>query len=153
MLDKHGILAAGLSGCPCCRKDVGELRKRIAREVLPEGLAGLVAATPDIFVQTIQDLLAPTFVVGGRACLVGDSGSILRPHTAAGTTKGAINAWALAKALGEHCGNLGAALQQYDEKMRPLALYLTKVGQSIGNKSQFPLLTNAANGVQPAAAS
>eukprot|EP00887_Chlorella_sp_A99_P002806 scaffold6.g2806.t1 len=119
-------------------RDVSAVRKRIAQEVLPEQLAALVVATRDIFVQTVQDLLAPTFVFGGRACLVGDSGCILRPHTAAGTTKGAINAWVLNHALAAKRGDLAAALQDYDERMRPLATYLLGMSQRIGRKSQFP---------------
>lgn len=81
------------------KPEVAEGRRKFAREVLPPPLAEMVCETEDIFVQAIHDYLASSLVFEGKVALVGDAGCILRPHTAAGTTKAAINAWAMAQCL------------------------------------------------------
>ena len=56
---------------------------------LPPQLAALVGATSEVFVQAIHDLLAPQLAFPHRsACVLGDAGAILRPHTAAGAPAG-----------------------------------------------------------------
>lgn len=120
------------------RPEVARARRRAAREALPPQLADLVDATSDIFLQAIHDMLAPSLAFGGRAALVGDAGCILRPHTAAGTTKAAVNAWALARALQESGFRMGPALERYSEAMMGVARSLVQVGVELGTRSQFP---------------
>ena len=117
---------------------MAEARRQLAAEVLPGPLASLVACTRDIFVQAIHDMLAPALAFAGRAALVGDAGCILRPHTAAGTTQAAVDAWALARCLEESGHRVAPALERYDSAMRGLAAELVRVGKDIGTRSQFP---------------
>lgn len=76
-----------------CRRGAVEARICLAAAVITIVVSGpiYVSFSPLPFIslvcQTVNDLLAPSLVFGGRAALVGDSGCILRPHTAAGTTK------------------------------------------------------------------
>ena len=118
-----------------------------AKNVLPPPLAEMVAATgEEIFVQAIHDYLAPRLASGDDGwALVGDAGCILRPHTAAGTTKAAINAAALAVSLVEERGvrnkggrrGVAAALDRYHTEMMQVGRTLVKIGVDIGTKSQF----------------
>lgn len=57
---------------------------------------------------------------------------------AAGTTKAAVNAAALAGALQSHSFQLGPALEDYSCSQLDLARYLVGVGVRIGTQSQFP---------------
>lgn len=130
------------------RDEVAEHCRQLAQGSLPTQLAELVGNTKEIFVQAIHDMLAPQLVFKDRVALVGDAGCILRPHTAAGTTKAAVNAWMLATCLHRHrcmCtrgggggSRLKAALEEYQGKMMELAEYLVKVGVTVGTQSQFP---------------
>ena len=120
------------------RPDLAEERKRVAREVLPPVLAELVEATDKVFFQAIHDLLAPSLVAQGRVALVGDAGVILRPHTAAGTTKAAVNASVLARCLRASGADIGAALKEYNAEMLELGRHLVEVGSAIGQQSQDP---------------
>lgn len=117
---------------------IAEKVKENSKTMLPNALSDMVCATEDIFVQAIHDYLASQFVFGDGVCLLGDAGCILRPHTAAGTTKAAVNAWALADCLKSTGFVLKPALQRYNQSMLELGRELVKVGVEIGTKSQFP---------------
>jgi len=120
------------------KPEIAENLKRKSRDMLPAALSEIVCATPEIFLQAIHDYLAPKLVFHDSAVLLGDAGCILRPHTAAGTTKAAVNAWALADCL-KDCGfHLTPALKKYNASMLELGRELVKVGVEIGTKSQFP---------------
>ncbi|KAG7667914.1 hypothetical protein Ndes2526B_g01676 [Nannochloris sp. 'desiccata'] len=120
------------------KPEIAERLKQKSQNVLPAALSEMVRLTTDIFVQAIHDYLAPQLVFHNNAVLLGDAGCILRPHTAAGTTKAAVNAWALADCL-KLCGlHLKPALKRYNESMLELGRELVEVGVEIGTKSQFP---------------
>ena len=76
---------------------VAELRAA-ARALLPPQLEEVVRLTPQPFLQPIYDVESPRMAVG-RVALVGDAGFLARPHVAAGVTKAAEDALALATAL------------------------------------------------------
>ncbi|KAL4451890.1 hypothetical protein ABPG75_007552 [Micractinium tetrahymenae] len=120
------------------RDEVAAERKVAARKELPPALADLVGHTRDVFVQAIHDQLAPRLALSDSCCLLGDAGCILRPHTAAGTTKAAVDATALAASLQRCAFQLGPALREYECSQLALARHLVDVGRSIGTRSQFP---------------
>ncbi|GAB4815875.1 hypothetical protein N2152v2_002921 [Parachlorella kessleri] len=120
------------------RHEVAQERKKMARRVLPTVLSELVDSTGDIFLQAIHDMLAPSLAFQGKVCIMGDAGCILRPHTAAGTTKAAVNAATLASCLEANAFDLAKALSDYNESQLELAQYLVEVGVRIGTSSQFP---------------
>lgn len=92
-------------------------------------MADLVCATRDIFTQAIHGMLVPSFTFEeGNVVLVGDSGCILRPHTAAGTTKAAINAWGLARCLKDAAYDVRSATMRYNEAMLEVGRRLVEVG-------------------------
>jgi 2-polyprenyl-6-methoxyphenol hydroxylase-like FAD-dependent oxidoreductase len=78
-------------------RHVAALRER-ANEHLPPVLAQLVRATPEPFIQVIYDLRVPA-MHRGRVAILGDSACVVRPHTAAGTSKASGDAVSLAQHL------------------------------------------------------
>lgn len=112
--------------------------RELAARTLPGPYAGMVAATPHVFAQAVHDLAAQSVSDGRGCCLVGDAAFIVRPHTAAGTTKAALNAWQLASALQRHAGDVPAALEEYEREALATGLDLTDLGKRIGDSSQFP---------------
>ncbi|NER80605.1 MAG: hypothetical protein F6K42_13730 [Leptolyngbya sp. SIO1D8] len=107
-----------------------------ASQVLPPPFQTLVTATQEPFVQTIRDLGVPQMAFG-RVALVGDAAFIPRPHTAAGVSKGAANARALAEALVSHKHNVRQALNMWEIDQLRLGMHLWRTGQELGNRSQF----------------
>ncbi len=97
-----------------------EAMRGAARQRLAPPMRALVLAADKPFLQLVNDLCSPTFVLG-RVVLVGDAAVLPRPHPGAGTTKAFEDAQALADALGAADGpawtseaTLAAALQQYE---------------------------------------
>jgi 2-polyprenyl-6-methoxyphenol hydroxylase-like FAD-dependent oxidoreductase len=104
-----------------------ELHATAARELHPR-FVELVQRTPDPFVQVIVDVVAPRMAFG-RACLLGDSAFVLRPHAAAATAKAAADATMLAAALIGHPADPDAALGSWET--RQLAHGRGLVGQTV----------------------
>ena len=75
-----------------------EKQRAIAESVLPPVFKTMLRATKEPFVQAIMDLACPQ-VVFDRTILIGDASFVIRPHTAASTSKGIANAFALATEL------------------------------------------------------
>jgi 2-polyprenyl-6-methoxyphenol hydroxylase-like FAD-dependent oxidoreductase len=120
------------------KAEIAEKVKENSKFMLPGALSNMVCATEDIFVQAIHDYLASQLVFNDCGVLIGDAGCILRPHTAAGTTKAAVNAWALADCLKSSEFKLQLALKKYNESMLQLGQELVDVGVQVGTTSQFP---------------
>ena len=66
--------------------------------MLPTVFWQLVGQTNEPFIQTIYDLSVPRMAFG-RICILGDAAFVPRPHTAAGVSKAATNAVALANCI------------------------------------------------------
>lgn len=113
-----------------------EEQRQVAEEVLPESFARLFGLTDGPFVQAIQDLSVPRMAFG-RVCLLGDAAFAPRPHTAASTSKAAVNAAALAAELRESGGDVLRALGAWEPAQLELGERLKRHGQAVGNRSQF----------------
>ena len=110
-----------------------ELRER-ATATLPPVLADLVHATPAPFVLVIFDLLTPG-MFQQRAILIGDSASLVRPHTAAGTAKASGDAVALAPCLQAHDFDWQHALPRWEAERRAVAERLRHHGWNLARRS------------------
>lgn len=119
------------------RPDVIDAQNAVAEQVLCPQFRQLWEATKQPFLQPIVDLSVPKMVVN-RICLVGDSGFVPRPHTAASTSKAAANAIALGAAVGESQGDIDAALRAWEPGQLELGRYLEHHGIQLGNRSQSP---------------
>lgn len=127
-------------------KDVSASQKAKAERVLPFPFATLGSSTENIFLQVIHDLIAPTLTFAHRIALIGDAACLLRPHTAAGSTKAAVDAWRLGTCLIESSGSkddnggtiepFEKSLQAYEEHTRISNNTLHNIGVEIGNTSQ-----------------
>jgi 2-polyprenyl-6-methoxyphenol hydroxylase-like FAD-dependent oxidoreductase len=96
----------------------------------------VVEATAQPFAQAIRDL-ASDHTVAGRVVIIGDAASIPRPHTAAGTSKAAANALALAEELQATPGDVPAALARWEPDQVALGKYLRQQGSQAGDYLLF----------------
>lgn len=103
------------------------------RAMLAPAFQELMAATDDIFMQTIQDLQIDQMVFG-RAILLGDAAFIPRPHTAGGSAKAAANALALALALRNHQAGIDASLQEWQQQQLDAGYRMTDSGIAMGQQ-------------------
>jgi 2-polyprenyl-6-methoxyphenol hydroxylase-like FAD-dependent oxidoreductase len=97
---------------PLVRADViAELRAASARLLAPQ-LQETVALTPQPFLQPIYDVESSA-MAAGRIALIGDAAFLGRPHVAAGVTKAAEDAQALATAL-QSAAEVEIALRRFE---------------------------------------
>lgn len=115
---------------------VSELRARAKREVHPM-LAKLVEATPEPFMQTINDIVVPKTVFG-RIMLTGDSAFVVRPHTAGATAKAAYDALVLGRFLGQARANVDAGLEEVERLQLEYGSSLVQYGVALGDRWAKP---------------
>ena len=117
----------------------GELRHELltwiaglAEARLPDRIARIVARTPGTAVgaQPVTDRIVPSL---GRApfVLVGDAGTVARPHTASGAVKALQDAMCLERAL-RTGRSIGAAVAAYGADRTPAGNGLVELGRRIG---------------------
>jgi len=129
-------------------------QREVAARVLPDVLQHLFAATSDPFIQPIYDLSVPQMVFG-RMCLLGDAAFVPRPHPAASTHKAFSNAIGLGRAMRAHGRDVVAALHEWEPTQMELGERLARLGQEVGDRSQFGTVTgpsvlqSVARGVGP----
>jgi 2-polyprenyl-6-methoxyphenol hydroxylase-like FAD-dependent oxidoreductase len=109
-------------------------QRKIAEQVLPPAFKELLRATKEPFVQAIMDLACPQLVFN-RTILMGDASFVIRPHTAASTSKGIANAFAL---VGELAGKqeLAESLDHWQRSELNRGQRLMSYGQGIDGRSQ-----------------
>jgi 2-polyprenyl-6-methoxyphenol hydroxylase and related FAD-dependent oxidoreductases len=101
---------------------------------LPPVLSQLVRATPEPFVQVIYDLRTPAMSKGSVAIL-GDSACVVRPHTAAGTSKASGDAVSLAQHLEAADFDLSVALSRWQTERLAVADRLIHHGWRVARNS------------------
>jgi 2-polyprenyl-6-methoxyphenol hydroxylase-like FAD-dependent oxidoreductase len=109
------------------------LRER-ADKHLPPVLAQLVQATPEPFIQVIYDLRAPG-MHRGTVTLLGDSACVVRPRTAAGTSKASGDAVALAQHLQAADFDCSVALPRWEAERLAVADRLIHHGRRLARDS------------------
>jgi 2-polyprenyl-6-methoxyphenol hydroxylase-like FAD-dependent oxidoreductase len=122
---------------PLIRPDVIETMRRDAHALLPPVIADVAAKTDQPLLQAITDLDVPRMVFG-RVALLGDAAFVARPHVAAGVTKAALDAVALAEALAESPGDMFAALSRYEEKRLAFGQALVDYSRKLGADALAP---------------
>jgi len=117
--------------------DFVQQQKGIAERILPKVFGQLVVQTNEPFIQAIYDLSVPRMAFE-RACILGDAAFVLRPHTAAGVSKAATNAVALANSIANSSNiDVVEALKRWEPRQIELGNNLKYLGISLGNRSQF----------------
>jgi 2-polyprenyl-6-methoxyphenol hydroxylase-like FAD-dependent oxidoreductase len=116
-------------------------QKGTAHVVLPPQFAELVAKTDVPFIQAITDVASPAAVLHSdtRVVLLGDALAGFRPHTAASTNQAALDAMALAEAVGAIVdgSDRDAVLGAWEERVLAYAQDGQRRGVEMGNRSQF----------------
>lgn len=110
-----------------------------ARTLLAPQLGEAVDLTPQPFLQPIYDVETPQMAFG-RIALVGDAAFVGRPHVAAGVTKAAEDAMALATSL-QHTCDVPAALQSFESARLPTNRRILQRGRDLGLYLQAELHT------------
>jgi 2-polyprenyl-6-methoxyphenol hydroxylase-like FAD-dependent oxidoreductase len=105
-------------------------QRTIAERVLPPAFKELLRATREPFVQAIMDLACPQLVFN-RTILMGDASFVIRPHTAASTSKGIANAFALVGELAAE-QELSESLDQWQRSELNRGRRLMSYGQGLG---------------------
>jgi len=109
-------------------------QRAIGESVLPPAFKGLLRATKAPFVQAIMDLACPQLVFN-RTILVGDASFIIRPHTAASTSKGITNSFVLVGELAKK-QTLSESLDSWQRSELDRGHRLMSYGQGLGSRSQ-----------------
>jgi 2-polyprenyl-6-methoxyphenol hydroxylase-like FAD-dependent oxidoreductase len=109
-------------------------QRTIAESVLPPVFKTMLRATKEPFVQAIMDLACPQ-VVFDRTILIGDASFVIRPHTAASTSKGIASAFALAQEFSEQQA-LSESLENWQRSELDRGRNLMSYGQGLGGRSQ-----------------
>ncbi|WP_245967033.1 hypothetical protein [Sphaerisporangium album] len=86
--------------------------------------------TPGMAIQPIFDVTTPTYV-SGRVVLMGDAGTVARPHTGAGAVKALRDALALERIAGEH-DTWESVLAAYDAERSREGNATVELGRRIG---------------------
>lgn len=115
---------------PLIRPEHIRAAKEDAAKRFAPDLAAVIAHTPQPLLQAITDLEAPRLVLG-RVVLLGDAAFVARPHVAAGVSKAALDAAALADAL-EAEGGIDAALARYERERLDFGRRIVAHGRRLG---------------------
>jgi 2-polyprenyl-6-methoxyphenol hydroxylase-like FAD-dependent oxidoreductase len=115
---------------PLIRPEVTAALREAARALIAPPLEEVVRLAPQPFLQPIFDVESERMAVG-RVALVGDAAFLGRPHVAAGVTKAAEDAAALAEGLAER-GDVTAALAAFERIRIPANRRITARGRALG---------------------
>jgi len=119
---------------PLVRPEVIAELREAARALLPPQLAEVVGLTPRPFLQPIYEVETP-HMVRGRVALLGDAAYLARPHVAAGVTKAAQDAMALADALQAN-DEIESALAQFEAARVGINRQVMQRGRDLGSYLQ-----------------
>jgi 2-polyprenyl-6-methoxyphenol hydroxylase-like FAD-dependent oxidoreductase len=120
---------------PLIRADVIARTKEEAGALFAPDLAAVIRRTPQPLLQAITDLESPRLVIG-RVVLLGDAAFVARPHVAAGVSKAALDAAALADALADATGESGIdhALARYERERLRFGAEIVAHGRKLGTR-------------------
>jgi 2-polyprenyl-6-methoxyphenol hydroxylase-like FAD-dependent oxidoreductase len=127
---------------PLVRAEVIASLREASRTLLAPQLDAMVSLTPQPFLQPIFDVETARMAVG-RVAVIGDAAFLARPHVAAGVTKAAEDAMALADALRTY-GDVAAALAAFERERIPANRRIMQRGRELGGYLQPHLLSPAA---------
>jgi 2-polyprenyl-6-methoxyphenol hydroxylase-like FAD-dependent oxidoreductase len=133
LTDEHGVTHAISIPPPLIRRAAIAAMREAAERLLAPQFRAIVRLIDEPILQPIYDLASPKLAFG-RAAIIGDAAFVARPHVAAGVSKAADDATALAAAL-DSGDDVAAALRRYEaarlaennkiiERARHLGAYL-----------------------------
>ncbi len=111
------------------RAAIADMRAAAERLLAPQ-LAQIVRLMAEPILQPIYDLESPRMAFG-RVAIIGDAAFVARPHVAAGVSKAAEDAQALAEAL-EGGEDVAAALLRFEARRLPLNSRIIERARHLG---------------------
>src|ERR1700733_12652627 len=118
LTDTNGVLHAISIPPPLIRREAIAAMRAAAEELLAPQCRALLGLIEEPLLQPIYDVASPRLSFG-RVALIGDAAFVARPHVAAGVSKAADDAAALARALGDAGDDIEAALHRYENERLP----------------------------------
>jgi 2-polyprenyl-6-methoxyphenol hydroxylase-like FAD-dependent oxidoreductase len=105
----------------------------LLRDAFPPEVADLVrlSAPDEVALQPVYDKIIDCYG-RGRILVMGDAGTIARPHTASGAAKALQDALALEQLAVSH-DNWGSAIAAYDAERTKVSRSLAEIGRRIGS--------------------
>jgi 2-polyprenyl-6-methoxyphenol hydroxylase-like FAD-dependent oxidoreductase len=122
---------------PLIRADLIAAMRRDAAALLPPMIADVIARAEQPLLQAITDIEVPRMVFGCVA-LLGDAAFVARPHVAAGITKAALDAAALAEELVGSPGDIASGLARYEAKRLAFGQTLVDYSRKLGAAALAP---------------
>ena len=129
LTDESGVLHAISIPPPLIRRDAIAAMRAAAEQLLAPQCRTLVRLIGEPLLQPIYDLASPRLAFG-RVALIGDAAFVARPHVAAGVSKAADDAAALAAAL--DADDVEAALRRYEAERLPENNRIIKRARHLG---------------------
>jgi 2-polyprenyl-6-methoxyphenol hydroxylase-like FAD-dependent oxidoreductase len=117
LTDANGVMHAISIPPPLIRREPIAAMRAAADKLLAPQCRALVELIDEPLLQPIYDLASPRLCFG-RVVLIGDAAFVARPHVAAGVSKAADDAAALARALGGG-GDVEGGLRRYEDERLP----------------------------------
>ncbi len=116
LTDDSGVTHSISIPPPLIRREAIAAMRAAAERLLPPQFRAIVALIDEPILQPIYDLASPQLAFG-RAAIVGDAAFVARPHVAAGVSKAADDAAALAAALDGD--DVAAGLRRFEAERLP----------------------------------
>lgn len=127
VFDEPGSISPGKLG-----DDLESEMHRLVAEYFPPWHASVIELTEsdEISIQPIYDEMVPNYV-HGRVALIGDAGTVTRPHTGSGATKALQEAMLLEELCGES-DDWETVLSEYDAARTEAGNTIVELGRRIG---------------------
>jgi 2-polyprenyl-6-methoxyphenol hydroxylase-like FAD-dependent oxidoreductase len=130
LTDESGVTHAISIPPPLIRRAaIADMRAAAERLLAPE-LAAIVRSMAEPILQPIYDLESPRMAFG-RVAIIGDAAFVARPHVAAGVSKAAEDAQALAEAL-DAADDVAAALRRFEARRLPVNARIIERARHLG---------------------
>lgn len=129
LTDESGVTHSISIPPPLIRHDAVAAMREAAERLLPPQFREIVRLIDEPILQPIYDLESPRLAFG-RVAIIGDAAFVARPHVAAGVSKAADDAAALAAALDG--GDVEGALRRFEAERLPVGKKIIERARHLG---------------------
>ena len=129
LTDDSGMVHSISIPPPLIRREAIAAMRAAAQRLLPPQFRAIVTGIDEPILQPIYDLESPRLAFG-RVAIVGDAAFVARPHVAAGVSKAADDAAALAQALDSE--DVAAALRRFEAGRLPVGKRIIERARHLG---------------------
>ena len=129
LTDDSGVTHSISIPPPLIRREAVAAMRAAAERLLPPQFRAIVELIGEPILQPIYDLESPCLAFG-RVAIVGDAAFVARPHVAAGVSKAADDAAALAEALDDD--DVESALRRFEAERLPVGKRIIERARHLG---------------------